>query len=520
MRASTNGARPSARTSKAAATWGRKLVDMRGQPYRRRWGRTGSSACAGRETVLRPIARSSECGTFSAEWPVAPAPSGSRGAVPNETITLTEAAERLGVHYMTAYRYVRTGRLPATKVGSEWRVETSRRRGHALGRGRRSRRRRSPGRGDRQRSPAPHRLPPPPRGPPPRRRRGRRRVDHRERPHRRGRPRGGVPRGPVARHGPHRRRLGRRTGLASPRSTARRSSCSASSADSAPASLAGAASGARSSSGAPPGDHHGVPVALAADLLRGAGFSVIDLGADSPASSFVDAGQTADRLIGIGISATSADNHEGIAEAIEAVHHELGCPVVLGGQGIADEATGKALGADEVTSSAPELIEVFGRLAADGRCRPGPPDGGHPGTRPRPASPPRDRRRTTELVVAPSLEPAGAQLEPPARRRRLYRWDDSPLPRLDDRVVVLTGFTSGLGLAAADRLAGLGAHLHLVGRSPDKVARRRRRHPRRRRAGHHERRRPLRPRRRSPPGRRGRSPPTAASTCWCTTPAR
>ena len=37
-------------------------------------------------------------------------------------ITLTEAAERLGVHYMTAYRYVRTGRLPAVKRGSEWRV--------------------------------------------------------------------------------------------------------------------------------------------------------------------------------------------------------------------------------------------------------------------------------------------------------------------------------------------------------------------------------------------------------------
>jgi dehydrogenase/reductase SDR family member 12 len=69
-----------------------------------------------------------------------------------------------------------------------------------------------------------------------------------------------------------------------------------------------------------------------------------------------------------------------------------------------------------------------------------------------------------ELVVAPSWSRLGY-----AARRRLFRWDDRPLPRLDDRVVVLTGFTSGLGLAAADRLAGLGAHLHLVGRSPDKV---------------------------------------------------
>ena len=45
------------------------------------------------------------------------------------------------------------------------------------------------------------------------------------------------------------------------------------------------------------------------------------------------------------------------------MHRDLDCPVVLGGQGVPDEAAGKALGADEVTSSAPELIEVFGRLA-------------------------------------------------------------------------------------------------------------------------------------------------------------
>ena len=38
----------------------------------------------------------------------------------SETMTLQEAADRLGVHYMTAYRYVRLGKLPATKVGATW----------------------------------------------------------------------------------------------------------------------------------------------------------------------------------------------------------------------------------------------------------------------------------------------------------------------------------------------------------------------------------------------------------------
>lgn len=49
--------------------------------------------------------------------------------------------------------------------------------------------------------------------------------------------------------------------------------------------------------------------------------------------------------------------------------------------------------------------------------------------------------------------------------------DLHPLPRMDGRRVVLTGATSGLGEAAAHRLAGLGADLVLVGRSREKLER-------------------------------------------------
>ena len=42
---------------------------------------------------------------------------------PGGLLTLYEAAEQLGVHYMTVYRYVRTGRLPGHKVGAEWRSD-------------------------------------------------------------------------------------------------------------------------------------------------------------------------------------------------------------------------------------------------------------------------------------------------------------------------------------------------------------------------------------------------------------
>jgi excisionase family DNA binding protein len=36
-------------------------------------------------------------------------------------LTLHEAADRLGVHYMTVYRRVQLGMLPARKVGGTWR---------------------------------------------------------------------------------------------------------------------------------------------------------------------------------------------------------------------------------------------------------------------------------------------------------------------------------------------------------------------------------------------------------------
>lgn len=42
----------------------------------------------------------------------------------SDFFTLAEAADRLGVHYMTAYRYVRLGQLPARKEAGTWRVSS------------------------------------------------------------------------------------------------------------------------------------------------------------------------------------------------------------------------------------------------------------------------------------------------------------------------------------------------------------------------------------------------------------
>ena len=69
-----------------------------------------------------------------------------------------------------------------------------------------------------------------------------------------------------------------------------------------------------------------------------------------------------------------------------------------------------------------------------------------------------------EATVVPSFSRLGIAL-----RRRLEAWDEPPTMR--GSVVVVTGGTSGIGLAAATALARLGAIVHLVGRDADRAAR-------------------------------------------------
>ena len=70
-----------------------------------------------------------------------------------------------------------------------------------------------------------------------------------------------------------------------------------------------------------------------------------------------------------------------------------------------------------------------------------------------------------EAVIIPSWSGLGY-----SARRHLEGWDNQVPARMDGRVVVLTGFTSGIGLAAATRFGELGATLHLVGRDPGRTS--------------------------------------------------
>ncbi len=263
-------------------------------------------------------------------------------------ISLKSAAEELGLHYMTVYRYVRTGRLPAVKVDGEWRVRRSDLDFLAKDAADRPTRPRESQRplleermiaGDEPGSwqilegamgsgadveeiylklliPAMRSI-------------GDRWesgdiavLDEHQAT--------SVATRLVARLGPMFRKRGRRRGVVV--------------------------------IGAPAGDPHALASAFMADLLRGRRFEVLDLGGNTPAESFVEVVGRTDGVRAVGISVTAPDSDDAVREtviAVKAAHPEV--PVFVGGSAItsADHAT--ELGADgwaDETESALDLFET------------------------------------------------------------------------------------------------------------------------------------------------------------------
>jgi excisionase family DNA binding protein len=284
----------------------------------------------------------------------------------DDRLTLAEAAERLRVHYMTVYRYVRTGLLPAEKRDGEWRVRAS-----AV-----TDLRRVPKR--LRRGPGPARSP---------------RLEARllagdepgawavvERALASGTDptsiyldvltpalrslgerwaRGAIDVGDehratcvairlVGKLGPAFRRPGRRRG--------------------------------RVVVGAPAGEQHALPVAMLADVLRGSGFEVSELGCHVPLESFVREAATQPDVVAVAVSVTTPRHRAAAGRVVAAVRARLGegVPVLVGGGAIPDERAALRLGADGWGTDA--RAAVRGLEAALAAARDG--DVDRPGRRP------------------------------------------------------------------------------------------------------------------------------------------
>lgn len=115
----------------------------------------------------------------------------------------------------------------------------------------------------------------------------------------------------------------------------------------------------------PAGEHHDLPVAILSDLMRLDGWEVSDLGADLPARSLVHSIERTDGLRAVGLSVTDPGCLEACRESVLAAREAApSVLIVVGGRAITDDGVAERLGADGAVRSASDLVEL---LAAAGR---------------------------------------------------------------------------------------------------------------------------------------------------------
>lgn len=119
--------------------------------------------------------------------------------------------------------------------------------------------------------------------------------------------------------------------------------------------------------GAPAGERHSLPVAMMSDMVRLRGWEVSDLGADVPASSFLYAALTTPGVVAVGISITTSEGLVPAQAAFETVRQAVpGVLLVVGGIAVRDGDHARSLGADALAGSADEFVVLIERhLMAD-----------------------------------------------------------------------------------------------------------------------------------------------------------
>ncbi|MEO6126062.1 MAG: helix-turn-helix domain-containing protein [Ilumatobacteraceae bacterium] len=270
-------------------------------------------------------------------------------------LNLKQVASRLGVHYMTAYRYVRQGHLEADRDGTEWRISESAVEAFAA----------------RRASPPPIRVTPS------------NDVDWASRlavPLLVGDETTGwaiIEKALAAGHDPefcyldmiasaiatidHQRLLGEVDAAQQPLATAvayrltarlgsrfRRSGRSRGSVI----------------FGAPSGERHHLPIAIVADLVRMAGFDVLELGADSTPQAFAAAITHAPRLVAVCIGITGVDHLDAARRTIAAVRANCPqIPIVVGGQAVLNPQVAEILDATAWAADGRAAVAMIERFA-------------------------------------------------------------------------------------------------------------------------------------------------------------
>lgn len=111
----------------------------------------------------------------------------------------------------------------------------------------------------------------------------------------------------------------------------------------------------------PPGERHELGVAMLADLLRAAGMAVVSLGADTPVAALLHALERVGRtdVLCVGVVLDAALPAAGRMVAAARGRMEPGAPILCGGRAVPDAGAARALGAD---GWAGDLVEAARRV--------------------------------------------------------------------------------------------------------------------------------------------------------------
>ncbi len=115
-------------------------------------------------------------------------------------------------------------------------------------------------------------------------------------------------------------------------------------------------------------DFHYLPTAMLRDLLRFRGFEVHDLGANTPSDSLLERANGSTDLLAVGLSAT-APGHDDIVRETLATLASINVPVVVGGSAFSDSDHIRSLGPCIPSTSAREALSIFDSIHAEARAK-------------------------------------------------------------------------------------------------------------------------------------------------------
>ncbi len=120
--------------------------------------------------------------------------------------------------------------------------------------------------------------------------------------------------------------------------------------------------------GTPPGERHGLPAALAANVLRGRGYEVIDLGADVPVAAFATAVTKAGRPLAAAVGVTAGNHDRSVRAIVRAIRaHSPDVAVLVGGPAIEGPDHAARLGARWAGPDAAALADAVETLRQERR---------------------------------------------------------------------------------------------------------------------------------------------------------